>query len=391
MHTEIESWLEQINHSLPSFVDTLGKPDQVGRYYPCLDGVTAMGKQISLGFSTFAARIYYMLNRLDEFPEDQRNVWADYLRSFQTRDCSAWHCGENDYGFIDRPQVDYLLARESEKPILPKTPRAIARRLINLVYNFNMPSPPFPPLKSTIMAETRQALITLSLMGEQPEMPYRGFPLDEDGVIRFLQLQDWSRPWGAGAHAAVLAVFVVSQSPLILDDPQFVKTLKDTIAQFLDGIVDSETGCYFIGRRPDYTELVNGCHKVLTALEWLDVKIHYPERIIDTILAKTPFSEGCHLVDAVYPLYRCSLQVDYRRDDIREYGLQLVDMIRRHYNDDGGFSYYIGRSQTKYYGIEISAGLNESDLHGSLLLTWALTMLVQILDINICGWKTFRP
>ena len=391
MQRKYESWLEQVNDTLPSFVDTLQRPHQVGRYSPCLNGVTAMGKQISLGFSTFAARIYYMLNRLDDFPRDQRNAWADYLRSFQTEDCSAWHGGENDYGFVDRPQVDYLLSRESEKPDLPKTPRAMARRLSILFAVSTSPSPPFPRLKSTIMAETRQALITLSLMGEQPKMPYRGFPLEKDGVVRFLELQNWSRPWGAGAHAAVLAVFVVSQSPLILDDARFVQELKDTLAQFLDGVVDSETGCYFIGRQPDYTELVNGCHKVLTALEWLDVKIHYPERIIDTILAKSPMPEGCHLVDAVYPLYRCCLQVDYRRGDIQEYGLQLIEMIQRHYNDDGGFSYYIGRSQTSYYGIEISAGLHESDLHGSLLLTWALTMLVQMLDMNRCGWKTFRP
>jgi hypothetical protein len=97
------------------------------------------------------------------------------------------------------------------------------------------------------------------------------------------------------------------------------------------------------------------------------------------------------MVDVVYPLYRCGLQVEYRRREVREYCNQLLEMIQRHYNEDGGFSYFIERSQTNYYNIDVAKGLAESDLHGSLLLTWALSMLVEIMDINTHGWKTFRP
>ncbi len=51
----------------------------------------------------------------------------------------------------------------------------------------------------------------------------------------------------------------------------------------------------------------------------------------------------------------------------------------------------IGRSQTNYYGVDIARGLEESDLHGSLLLAWALATLMELLEEDELGWRVIRP
>ena len=53
-------------------------------------------------------------------------------------------------------------------------------------------------------------------------------------------------------------------------------------------------------------------------------------------------------------------------------------MIAAHHNTDGGFSYNVGRAQKWYYGVPISKGLKESDIHGTVLLVWALAMISRV-------------
>ena len=48
----------------------------------------------------------------------------------------------------------------------------------------------------------------------------------------------------------------------------------------------------------------------------------------------------------------------------------------KHYiKGDGGFSYFIEKSQTHYYGVKISNGLPRADFHGTTLLIWALSLI----------------
>ena len=75
---------------------------------------------------------------------------------------------------------------------------------------------------------------------------------------------------------------------------------------------------------------------------------------------------------------------------VKEYLWLVLDMVKAHHNFDGGFSYNIGASQTNYYGVPISNGKEESDIHGTLLLTWALSMIFEILD-EPHRWKPMRP
>ncbi len=161
--------------------------------------------------------------------------------------------------------------------------------------------------------------------------------------------------------------------------------------KFFEKIADPISGTYFQGAIPDFGQSINGAMKVLTALDWLQIPIHYPSQLIDTCLSQLPSPEGCHLVDLVYVLYRCFLYTDHRKNEAINYLHLILDMIKRHYNSDGGFSYFIGRSQTSYYNIRTSKGFAVSDLHGTLLLTWAIAMILEVIEENHFGWRVLKP
>jgi len=132
--------------------------------------------------------------------------------------------------------------------------------------------------------------------------------------------------------------------------------------------------------------------KVITGLDWINEPIHYPEKLIDLALKVNPDSEGCDLVDIVYVLFKCSEQTNYRKKDIISYLNNLIDEIYFHYKEEeGGFSYFINKSQTHYYGVQITSGLNVADIHGTILLTWALSMIYNIQEEESVNWKILKP
>ena len=82
----------------------------------------------------------------------------------------------------------------------------------------------------------------------------------------------------------------------------------------------------------------------------------------------------------------------YKRKEVIDYLVSFYELIFQHYYEDsGGFSYGVHESQKLYYGVRISKGGNEADIHGTLLLTWALSMIFNITENNDYGWKVIRP
>ena len=78
--------------------------------------------------------------------------------------------------------------------------------------------------------------------------------------------------------------------------------------------------------------------KVITGLDWLNLPIHEPDKLIDLCLSHDPMSEGCDLVDIIYVLYKCKLQTDYKSEEIKNYYRELLSVIEKHYHDEtGGF------------------------------------------------------
>ena len=217
--------------------------------------------------------------------------------------------------------------------------------------------------------------------------PFDDFPKNSEDIIKFLDNLNWQKPWAAGAQFAALCVFAKTQ----LSDNDFKNTSK-VLLDYIDEKADIKTGCYFDKPQPDENEMINGAMKVLTGLDWLDARIHNPEQLIDFCLNSSPSHDGCDIVDTVYVLYRTTKETDYKSDDINEYLIKIIDVIEKHYfYGIGGFSYFVNKSQTKYYGANIADGKNEPDIHGTTLLIWALSMILEITGDSLLNWKVIKP
>ena len=369
-------WYKNLSEQTASYLSKLAIPDQPGRYLPAAKGLTEYGKKAALGFSCFALKTYYTLNLWKNIPEDKKKRWIAFIQSFQ-RDCIGWE-KFGSFGFVDEVLINYLKKHPEQQKrrfwfFKPRERKAITN------------------MELTISAETKQAIASLAQVEAKPLFVYKDFPYQPEKVQNYLASFNWEKPWGAGAHAATLAVYLQTQGPAFLDE-QNTTNLINTCNSFLENVVDPQTGAYYLGETPSFGELVNGAMKVLTAFDWLETPIHYPQNLINTCLSQLPSSEGCHLGDTVYVLYRCAQQTDFRRKDIKNYFKEILKMIEAHFlADEGGFSYQIGKSQTSYYGLPITQGLPTADIHGTVLLTWALAMIFELIEDTNMNWLIIRP
>lgn len=363
------TWLRGLPETILPFLESLKVPGQVGRFFPTSEGLTRAGREIALPFSCLALKTTFMLGAWN-----QQTEWLDFICSFQA-DGNPLGVNWGENAFIDSPLTQRVIwqtrrwQRLWEKIFLPKQ---------------------LTPLQRLLSAESKQAIAALTDVGAGTPLPYRGFPTTPKALRRYLDSFDWSKPWASGAHLATIAVFYRTQAPRFLPDDR-VQELLSICHKFVGSLVDPITGAYFRDQRPAHGELINGAMKILTALDWLEVPVHLPEKLITTTLSQTPLSEGCHLVDAVYVLYRCAQQTDYRRKDIEAFCIQMVDRMIEHYNPlDGGFSYNVGGSQTHMHRVHITRGRPVSDIHGTILLTWAASMILHLLGES-ADWQMIRP
>ena len=368
-------WLQGLNDQLPAYLQKLEFPSQVGQFLPCKTGATEFGKQLALGYSCFALKTYYMFGLWQGLDAQKQTEWIRFIKSYQIK---GRYGGDilTTNAFIDPPLVDFHKSRDTFR---------------QRVMHYFKPYGKLTMQQAVIIAETKQAIATLLEVGETADAPYAGFPRSPEGVQKQISQLDWTKPWGAGGQASALVVFLKTQAPQLINE-QDVRLLVDVCKNAFTSLANAQSGLYFTGNTsPFYDEAINGAMKVLTALDWLEMPVHYPEQLIDSCLVRLPSPEGCHLVDAVYVLYRCLQSTSYRKQEIQAYCGQVLEMIQKHHNMDGGLSYSIGRSQTSYYGAPITKGLPESDIHGTILLTWAIAMILNILEDNFLGWKAIRP
>jgi hypothetical protein len=365
-------WISNLHDGVGQFMEKLQVPGQTGRYLPCLSGSTKTGKNAALGFSCFALKIYYTLGLWEQLPQTEKTAWLDFIRSYQILDPTS----NNHSSFADL----HLLAGIAPHPKLGI--RIGFRNWVQGVVKRDWAA-------EAVKAETKQAIATLAQVGATPSQPFYQFPQDKPALLKRLKTFKWQLPWLAGGQTAGMSVFIQSQGPLLngVDETMLIREAS----QFLDKMADPVSGAYFRGKTPGHGQLVNGAMKVLNALDWLNAPIHYPEKLIDTCLIQGPPSDGCHVVDWVYVVHRCLLQTQHRKEEIQRQCLEITQTIKRHQNSDLGFSYKQGRAQTSYYGATITNGLDEGDIHGTCLLLWAISMLVEILEIDEPNWHIIRP
>ena len=341
------------------FIESLQQEDPYN-FFPSRSGLTQSGKNLKLGFSCYALKCFYITKKWDLLSEDEKNNWVSFINSFQKNNTNL-----PKNSFVD----DEFIAKYNSFNLKNITKNTIKKNLSLLnLYSYESPK---KILENNIRAETKQAISTLHQVGRKNSFVYSDFPTNKDGIFDFLNSFNWNKPWHAGAQYAALCVFISTQ---LEGDLKYKNS--QLLEEFINSKLNLDNGFYYSGNLPSSSELINGSMKVLTGLDWLGISIHEPEKIVDYCLLQTPSSEGCDLVDIVYVLYRCSLETNYKRDEIGQYFDSLKDIIFSHYkNNESGFSYYLNKSQKYYYGLNITVGKNVADLHGTLLLLWAISMI----------------
>jgi hypothetical protein len=369
------SWMFNLKDEILGFLNSLNENNL--NFNPVKKGVTNAGKEIELGFLCYAIKIFYIIGEWDEFSEEKKDNVIKKINSFQS----------NTGSFSQNSFIDIMYIKAFNKFNIKKYLKEKVKFLLNTLFKKNYILKK-QKLEEFVNAETKQAISTLFQVNSKNNKIYESSIIKNGNITKYLESLDWSKPWNAGAQFSSLCLFVSTQ----IDDDKYKSKYKEELKTFLSLITDKDTGAFFNGEKPNNKELINGAMKILTGLDWLDVKVPHPEKLIDTCLKTKPESEGCDLVDIVYVLYICNQLTNYKKEEIKDYYQAVISEIEKHYyKEHGGFSYYKNYSQKYYYGSKISKGLNEPDLHGTLLLVWAISMISNLVDLPFGRWRTLKP
>jgi hypothetical protein len=346
-------WLSDLRDSVWEWLAQMRVPDHPGWIRFCQDGaLLEPAERVGLGISCLALKICVMLGLIPRLPQAELDGWVEHIRSFQT---SSGHFA----GFFEDPAVLRIADRRAGW---------------------------FKRDEATRRAETRQACATLLSVDSSPNYPINRLPKTPGQVCEYIRGFDWSQPWGAGSHAGHL-LFFYGLNARLFGQVEMADTLLPIVFAELDRLQDPETGSWY-SHRPGPQQMVNGAMKVLTGYAVLDKPFRYPERLIDTCLAAANDEHGCDNADVVYVLHRCAHYTTHRRGEIRDYCMRRLETIERFRRADGAFSFFEGRAQTSYYGAPVSRGLAESDVHGTTLFVWTLTLIGDLLGYNQeLGWR----
>mgnify|MGYP006144690521 CR=1 FL=1 len=364
-----------LKESILGYLETLNK-ENIFEYYPTKKGLTQKGEDINLGFSCYALKCFHILNNTSLLTEKNKKEWGSYLNNYQIKSArfpNYSYIDENylsNYENIDTTKLLKESVKRSINLLKPNRFETLEQKLIN-----------------SIRAETKQTISTLSEIGQSPKNKYLEFPQDETEIKYFLNTLNWNKPWASGAQFASLCVFTKTQ----LQDSKYQKT-QAILAEFSSILANSVTGAYHLSYVPSNQELINGSMKIISGLDWIDIQIHFPEKLIDLCLSIKPETEGCDLVDIIYVLYKCSQQSPHRKKDIDRFFSEMHSKIFLNFNsDDGSFSYFTKKSQTHYYGVKITEGLNTADIHGTTLLLWALSMIYTFKEEDSIKLNIIKP
>ncbi len=340
-------------------------------FLPTIKGSTNIGKKINMGYNCYAIKLYKMSNSWESLQENKKREWVTFLQDYQD-----YQEGAYENYFIDKEVVKYFNNQFSTYSL-----KHNLKSILNILPNKNYESKKNHIFK-TLNAENKQVISTLqevnAKIAKSPNISLNNF----DNIEDYLNSYDWNKPWDAGAQFSSLSVY----------SETFNLNLDQTLYSFITNKLDRDTGSYFVGKPQHSRQIINGAMKVISGLDWLNKEIHLPNKLIDFCLDNKPEFEGCDLVDYVYVLFKCSSQSTYRKKEINDVLLEVLDYLKLLYHkEEKGFSYFIERSQNYYYGINISSGKNFADIHGTILSIWAIVMILESLEQNHNQYKLIKP
>lgn len=359
------SWIFELRDTVPIFLDKL-KGNKKGFFHYSLTGdLYSEEENWGLGNVVFAVKIYYTLDMIDSLPENEISSIISFIKGFQKSDGSIY---------------DPLICRKVS--------------LINRLYAAkNLDFSNFWG-QNTKRAETRQSFSALQLLNSRPDLPYLQIPYTREGIDKYLTSLDWGKPYGAGSHFSHLLFFLHINKEVFNTCEESTDDLIDYAITWVNKLQSPEDGSWYRGRNISLPQKINGAMKVLTGLKVANkLSFKYPEKLIDLCLLTPNLDQACNSLDAIYVVHYADkiTEDDYRYKDIQAFCYRWLKICKEHYFPDiGGFSFFKHRANQYYYGAKITKGLNEPDIHGTVLLLWGTVLISQILGIDKeLGFKEF--
>lgn len=237
------------------------------------------------------------------------------------------------------------------------------------------------------LAETRQSYAALLALNKVPINEYMLEYFSDEAVTRFFHSLNWKNPWGAGSYLSHLAfVMRLHNRSGKLSDKEFNKlsvlilNLLDTI-QNEDGSWGINIGNLSINRK------INGIMKVLLTLDILmPLQIKHIEDILTLVEKSLRTSCGaCDNMNIIFVANRCAryLRIDKIREKLENICFQQLLNFKKHYYEKlKGFSFYVNRCNSLYFGAPIAFPKNVPDIHGTLLYLWGISLITEILGLK---------
>ncbi len=354
---------QELSSSIMHWLKCLQDSSNPGYFKLCRDGaIVTPSHNKGLGFSCLALKIAYTLDSMNQFSSSQVEQWADYIKSFQIADYKRFSGFFEDSGLVNA--VDGL-----------KFGRFYLKGPFKFIKNVDVRR-----------AETRQACASLHCIGKSARHPIKSIPHDANEARKYVHSLNWNQPWASGSHFSHLVFFLKYNADHFGMHDEY-ENIIPVLWEEVDKFLDNKTGCSFSGRCSDFQK-INGTMKIFTSYATVKRPPNYPEKLIDFCLSVSQVNNGCHVLDILHVVHYCAKYSDYRRDDIKQFAEQQMKDVLKFRKNDGAFSFFPNKSQTNYYGQKVSRGLCESDIHGTHLFTWALTLIAELLeDFKEIPWK----
>lgn len=316
----------------------------------------------NVGSSVFAMKIYYTLGVEDKQAIESA---ANYIKTFS-----------HSNGLI----YDDLVYRKS---FFRNTLGSLRRRDFSSLWGNNYKR-----------AETRQCCSALMLYDRLGEDININIPDDEQGVEKFLSSLDWRHPWHAGSHFSHLMFFLKLLEKMGRTDEQTFNRLTDYAIKWVNRLQHSDDGSWYAGSA-DCRERINGAMKIISGLIAAEkINFDYPEKMIDLCLEAANDKSACDNFNIVLVSNYAGklLGRSYRQAEIEDFAIRRLDNFWKHYHSDKkGFSFYPNRANDIYYSAKITRGLNEPDMHGTVLFLWGISIIAQLLGISDdLGFREFK-
>jgi len=359
-------WIFELKSKVPAFLDKLRSNKKQGFFGYSLTGdLYPENENWGLGNTVFAVKTYYTLDMIYSLPVDEITRIINFIKGFQKSDGSIY---------------DPLIAKKVS--------------LLNRFYEAkNLDFSNFGGRK-TKRAETRQSFSALQLLNSRPDLPYLQIPYIREGIDQYLSRLDWSKPYGAGSHFSHLLFFLHKNKEMFNICQESTDELADYAIAWVNKLQSSDDGSWHRGRNISLPQKINGAMKVISGLKAVGKpNFKYPEKLIDLCLMTGNLNQACDALDAIYVVHYANKVIEntYRYEDIRNFCYRWLKICKEHYFPSiGGFSFFKHRANQYYYGAKLTKGLNEPDIHGTVLLLWGIALVSQILGIDKeLGFKEF--